>query len=116
MSVVERLALKLRHTIEPHNRADYHVADLELFADSTCGAGSNDDLRPHLADDLTPHIYIRKLRAILRHMRIGFEDDDALRSDLGGPIRPQAFELECRAAGPHLPANVYEIVRLRATF
>src|SRR5207302_1202797 len=88
---VEWLALELRGAIEAHTRAYNHVANLKLLADAAGGAGSDDEFRLYLVDDLRPDIDIRKLRAILRHMRIGFEDHHVFSSDLRGPIRAQTL-------------------------
>ena len=73
MVLREGFLLELRGAIEAHDWAHNHVANFELGTDSTRGAGGNHKLRLHLGDDLRPHIDIRKLRSILRHVGIGLE-------------------------------------------
>ena len=44
----KRLLLELSRAIEAHDRADDHVADLELLADAAGGAGGDHQLGLHL--------------------------------------------------------------------
>lgn len=73
--MVKGLFLKLRQAIEAHNRTDNHVTDFKLLADPSGCPSRKNELGLHFGDNLPPHVFIRKLRAVLRHMGIGLEHD-----------------------------------------
>src|SRR5947209_15866362 len=94
----EWLVLEFRGAVEAYDRTYDDIADLELFADAARRSGRDHQFRLHFLDDLTPHIDIRQLRTVLRHMRVRFEDHDRLVADVSRPISAEAFGDGCRAA------------------
>jgi hypothetical protein len=50
--------------------------------------------------------------AALRHVRIRLKYNRTLPANGGGPIRPQALRLTCRASGTHLTGNRSIVVRI----
>lgn len=112
MFLRERFLLELAGAVEAYNWAHDNIADLELCADSAGGSCGDHQLRPHLLDDLTPHVDVRQLRAVLRHVRIRLEYDDRFLFDGRGPICAQAPCFEGRAALAHLLGNRREVVQV----
>src|SRR5260221_14265280 len=100
VSAAERLLLKLGRKIKTNDWADHYVANLKLRPDPSRSPSRDYELGLHLTDELLPHVDVRQLRPVLRHMRIRLKHYNAFRANFGGPICPQSLGLQSRATTP----------------
>ena len=90
---MKRLFLELRGTVKAHDWRNDHIAHFELLSNSTGSARGDNELRLHFQNDLPPQIDVRQLGAVLRHMRIGLENDYTLTVDFCRPICSEPLQL-----------------------